>query len=167
MPPLDASANGYVRGEGCGILVLKRLSEAEADGDRIWAVIRGTSLNQDGASVGVKPYVIGGHSMGEIAGAQAAGVFTVEDGLCLAASFENSEAVPAAIDMAPPSLTLIDSSTGRPVGPGERLDELYWRQTDEPSVSRDCVPALARLGVQALVEVRRPGELGLDCTTVA
>ena len=49
----DASANGYVRGEGCGILVLKRLSEAEADGDRIWGVIRGTALNQDGASPGL------------------------------------------------------------------------------------------------------------------
>ena len=49
----DASANGYVRGEGCGILVLKRLSDAEADGDRIWGVIRGTALNQDGASQGL------------------------------------------------------------------------------------------------------------------
>ncbi len=49
----DASANGYVRGEGCGILVLKRLAEAEADGDRIWGVIRGTALNQDGASPGL------------------------------------------------------------------------------------------------------------------
>ena len=49
----DASANGYVRGEGCGILVLKRLSDAEADGDRIWAVIRGSALNQDGASQGL------------------------------------------------------------------------------------------------------------------
>ncbi len=49
----DAAANGYVRGEGCGILVLKRLSEAEADGDRIWGVIRGSALNQDGASTGL------------------------------------------------------------------------------------------------------------------
>ena len=49
----DAAANGYVRGEGCGILVLKRLSEAEADGDRIWGVIRGSALNQDGASPGL------------------------------------------------------------------------------------------------------------------
>jgi len=49
----DAAANGYVRGEGCGILVLKRLTDAEADGDRIWGVIRGTALNQDGASQGL------------------------------------------------------------------------------------------------------------------
>ncbi len=49
----DARANGYVRGEGCGLVVLKRLVEAERDGDRIWAVVRGSAVNQDGASPGL------------------------------------------------------------------------------------------------------------------
>ena len=49
----DASADGYVRGEGCGVVILKRLSEAEADGDRIWGVIRGSAVNHGGASVGL------------------------------------------------------------------------------------------------------------------
>jgi acyl transferase domain-containing protein len=49
----DAAANGYVRGEGCGMVVLKRLSEALADGDRIAAVIRGSAVNHDGRSNGL------------------------------------------------------------------------------------------------------------------
>ena len=49
----DASANGYVRGEGCGMVVLKRLSDALADKDTILAVIRGSAVNQDGASGGL------------------------------------------------------------------------------------------------------------------
>ncbi|MCP4375458.1 MAG: beta-ketoacyl synthase, partial [bacterium] len=46
----DASANGYGRGEGCGVVVVKRLSDAQADGDRILAVVRGTAVNHDGPS---------------------------------------------------------------------------------------------------------------------
>ena len=49
----DASANGFVRAEGCGVVLLKRLSHARADGDRIWALVRGSAVNQDGASSGL------------------------------------------------------------------------------------------------------------------
>jgi len=49
----DATADGYVRGEGCGIIVLKRLADAQRDGDRVLAVIRGSATNQDGASGGL------------------------------------------------------------------------------------------------------------------
>lgn len=49
----DAAADGYVRGEGCAVFVLKRLSDAERDGDRITAVIRGTALRHDGVSAGI------------------------------------------------------------------------------------------------------------------
>ncbi|HET6344574.1 MAG TPA: polyketide synthase, partial [Myxococcota bacterium] len=49
----DARANGYVRSEGCGVIVLKRLSDALRDRDRILGLVAGTAVNQDGRSSGL------------------------------------------------------------------------------------------------------------------
>lgn len=49
----DSRADGFVRGEGCAALILKRLSDARADGDEVLALILGTAVNQDGRSNGL------------------------------------------------------------------------------------------------------------------
>ncbi|MEU5209574.1 type I polyketide synthase [Streptomyces sp. NPDC020742] len=49
----DAGADGFVRGEGCGVVVLKRLDDALREGDRVLAVLRGSATNQDGSSDGL------------------------------------------------------------------------------------------------------------------
>ena len=49
----DADATGFSRGEGCGVVVLKRLSDALRDGDRVLAVVKGSAVNQDGPSSGL------------------------------------------------------------------------------------------------------------------
>ncbi len=51
--PFDASANGFVMGEGCGILVLKRYEDAVRDGNRIYAIIRGVGASSDGKGKGI------------------------------------------------------------------------------------------------------------------
>lgn len=49
----DADADGYGRGEGCAVLVLKTLSHAQRDGDRVLAVVLGSAVNQDGRTRGI------------------------------------------------------------------------------------------------------------------
>ncbi|MFQ6396367.1 SDR family NAD(P)-dependent oxidoreductase [Nocardia sp. KC 131] len=88
----DAGANGYVRGEGVGVVVLKPLSRALADEDRIYAVIRGTAVNQDGRTQGI----------------------TVPSGEAQEANFR---AALAAAQIAPADIGYVEAhGTGTPVG---------------------------------------------------
>ncbi len=59
----DSSANGYARGEGAGVVLIKPLSRAQADGDPIYALIRGTAVTQDGHTNGIT--VPNGHAQEE------------------------------------------------------------------------------------------------------
>ncbi len=60
----DDAADGYIRGEGCGAVVLKRLADAERDGDPVLAVIRGTAVNHNGRSGGLT--VPNGHAQEQL-----------------------------------------------------------------------------------------------------
>jgi acyl transferase domain-containing protein/NAD(P)-dependent dehydrogenase (short-subunit alcohol dehydrogenase family) len=76
----DAGAHGYGRGEGCGVVVLKRLSDAARDGDRVLAVIRGSAVNHNGRSNGLM--APNGQAQAEL----------------LAAAYENAGLDPATVD---------------------------------------------------------------------
>ncbi len=107
--PFDESADGWVRGEGCGVVVLRRLSDALADGDRVLALIRGTAINQDGRST----------------------VLTAPNGAAQAAvireALENGRVSPADIDY------VEAHGTGTVIGDPiefEALDEIIGREPD-------------------------------------
>ena len=123
------------------------------------------------ASVGIRPSVVVGHGLGELAAAQAAGVFGLEDGLRFAAArgallgglpevgaqtaaLDDLQAALEGIAIAPPSLTLVSHVTGRAVEPGETLDAAYWRrQASEPGAPDRSAETLADLEVDTVVEI--------------
>ena len=130
------------------------------------------------SSVGVRPNVVVGHGVGEIAAAQAAGVFDLEAGMRLAsargalagtlpevgaqiAAVDDLDAVLEGVAFAPLSRTFVSSPTGRVVASGEALDPEYWRwQTREPRAFEQCLPALADLAVDVVIEVGPQTVLG-------
>ena len=114
------------------------------------------------ASVGIRPSVVAGHGLGEIAASQAAGVLGLEDGLRLAAALDDDlETALANVESASPSLTLVSGLAGRVVEPGETLGRSHWQQqTQEPTDFSTYIRALAALEVQVAVEIGPQPTLG-------
>ncbi|MFE3655145.1 type I polyketide synthase [Streptomyces sp. NPDC059165] len=134
----DARADGYARGEGVGVVVLKRLSDAVADGDRIWSVIRGSAVNQDGLTNGL----------------------TAPNGRSQVAVLR--QAIESA-RLSPSQVTLIEAhGTGTALGDPievEALDEVYGARTDDGdgcalgSVKTSVGHLEAAAGIAGLIKV--------------
>ena len=131
----DANANGYVRGEGCGMIALKRLSDATADGDNILAIIRGSMINHDG------------HSSGLTAPRGPAQVSVIKQALHRAG-------------IAPDAVSYIEAhGTGTPLGDPIEMDSLneVFGQRTEPlwvgSVKTNIGHLEAAAGIAGLIKV--------------
>lgn len=131
----DANANGYVRGEGCGMIALKRLSDATADGDNILAIIRGSMINHDG------------HSSGLTAPRGPAQVSVIKQALHRAG-------------VAPDDVSYIEAhGTGTPLGDPIEMDSLneVFGQRTEPlwvgSVKTNIGHLEAAAGIAGLIKV--------------
>ena len=110
------------------------------------------------ASVGIRPSAVVGQGVGELAAAQAAGVFGLEEGLRLAAARGAGERLEG-VAVAPPTLALVSSVTGQVME--DALDEVYWQRQARESVAFDqCVETLAELDVQIVVEIGPNAVLG-------
>ena len=122
------------------------------------------------ASAGIRPNVAFGQGTGELAAAQAAGVFTLEDGLRFAMARSNLMAVLPGVDpnqslmglemafddiaVSPPSLTMVSGVTGRVIDSDNPLDGEYWRrQARESAALSASASTLAELGVDLVLEV--------------
>ncbi|WP_218081138.1 type I polyketide synthase [Anthocerotibacter panamensis] len=113
----DARADGYVRSEGCGVVVLKRLADALVDGDTILAVVRGSAINQDGRSNGL----------------------TAPNGLAQEAVLRQAL---AAAGVAPQAISYIEAhGTGTPLGDPIELEALKAVLTVNRPLTNPCLVA--------------------------
>ena len=121
------------------------------------------------ASIGIRPTAVVGDGVGEVAAAQAVGVFSLEDGLRFASArgallaalpgaglaLEGSlEAALRGVAIASPTLNMVSSVTGRVVAADQALDAAYWhRQIREPLEFAGCLETLAGLGSDVVVDM--------------
>ena len=160
-----------VLGEERGISLLDTMPGRKGDpGDPQWERITDyaleCALTALWLSVGVKPNIALGCGIGALAAAQVAGVLRLEDGLRLAAALDDPETAMDVTVVGPPSLTLLDTVSGRAVGSDEILDAPYWsnRATSDSQSLERCIGVLAASGVDAVVEIGQDPALGAMLT---
>ena len=153
---------GWLRDERGEPLLEVMFGQAGAEGvvrDPAWAraavYALACALTALWASVGVRPSVVTGLGVGEIAAAQAAALFSLEDGLRLAAAGTDIEAALKDVAIAAPSIGLVSGLTGRIVEPDRALDEAYWgrQAAGAPHAIDGCARTLAEAGVDVVIEV--------------
>ena len=112
------------------------------------------------SSVGVRPSVVTGFDIGEFAAAWTAGMYSLEDGLRLAAAAGESAMTEGSVQLTGdvvlenPSLMVIRGANGRPLGAGEALDTSFWLKcAGEPAAPEACAATLADRGVEAVLEI--------------
>ena len=160
--------DAVLRDERGASLLAAMFGRAGPDGtvdDPAWArpalYALGCALTALWSSVGIRPSVVAGQGAGEIAAAQAAGVFGLEGGLRLVAS-DDPPSVLDGVAITPPSIGLVSGATGRLVEYGDGSNGASWlRQAGEPATLLRCADALAELGVEAVIEIGLDAELGL------
>ena len=127
------------------------LDEPAWSGLSVWALQ--CALAAMWQSVGVRPNVVVGDGLGEIAGGQAAGVFGLDEGLLLVTA-RDMESAPVNVDVASPRLAMVSATTGQAVGDDEVLDSAYWQRQSRAAPALDrSVATLANLGVEVIVEI--------------
>ena len=106
------------------------------------------------ALTALRPSAVLGHGAGEIAAAQAAGMFTLEDGLRIAAALDDPDAALADTRIESPSVPFVSGATGRLIGPDDSLNAARWQQGERAGDALPgCAEALAQLGTQVIVEI--------------
>ena len=127
------------------------IDEPAWSGLSVWALQ--CALSAMWESVGIRPNVVVGDGLGEIAAGQAAGVFGLEEGLLLVTA-RDMESEPVDVDVAPPRVAMVSSETGQAVSDEDVLDGAYWQRHARAAPALDrSVATLAEQGVEVLVEI--------------
>ena len=145
---------------GVSLLDVALGRDGAAEGDAGVAVERAAVYALQAATtalwqgVGMRPSVVLGEGAGELAAALAAGVFSLEDGLRLAAALTGPEAALPRVALNAPTVTMVSSVTGSVLQPSEATDNAHWRKlAGDTSAFETGMATLAGIGADVVVEI--------------